>query len=75
MWLMGLPHDFNLVNSNQFQITQNVPVKTASDWTSEVVKWCLGEHFETVKGSIKQNNKTKRVEWREELHLKTTDLF
>ena len=75
MWLMGLPHDFNLVNSNQFQITQNVPVKTASDWTSEVVKWCLGEHFETIKGSIKQNNKTKRVEWREELPLKTTDLF
>lgn len=75
MWLMGLPHDFNLVNSNQFQITQNVPVKTASDWTSEVVKWCLGEHFETIKGSIKQNNKTKRVEWREEQPLKTTDLF
>lgn len=75
MWLMGLPHDFNLVNNNQFQITQNVPVKTASDWTSEVVRWCKGEHFEMIKGTIKQNNKTRRIEYREEELIKTTELF
>lgn len=75
MWLMGLPHDFNLVNNNQFQITQNVPVKTASDWTSEVIKWCKGEQFELIKGSIKQNNKIQQIEWKEEEILKTTELF
>lgn len=75
MWLMGLPHDFNLVNSSQFQITQNVPVKTASDWTSEVVRWCKGEHFDMIKGTIKQNNKSQQLEWKEEELHKTTNLF
>jgi len=75
MWLMGLPHDFNLVNDIKFQITQNVPVKTASDWTSEVVRWCKGDYFETHKGMIKQNNCTQMIEYKEETPYKTTDLF
>lgn len=75
MYLMGLPFDFNLVNDFQFHITQNVPVKTASDWTREVIDWCLGKEFDLYPGTIKQNNKTQKIEYREELPLKTTILF
>lgn len=41
--LMGLPHDFQLVNENYGQICQNVPVTTAADMVREAIRIIEGK--------------------------------
>lgn len=63
MWLMGLPHDFEMVGGHWNHICQNVPVKTASDWTSEVVRFIKGEITEFGGNFVKQNNVSQRIDY------------
>jgi site-specific DNA-cytosine methylase len=67
MWLMGLPHDFVLNEKNEVwnHIAQNVPVKTASDWTSEVLKYVNGELKDSGCSYIMQDNTTQRITYTE----------
>jgi len=67
MWLMGLPHDFVLNEKNEIwnHIAQNVPVKTASDWTGEVLKYVRGELRDSSCNYIMQDNTTQRITYSE----------
>jgi len=68
MWLMGLPHDFQLVEGGHWNhICQNVPVTTACDWTREVVSFVKGEKTEFGGKFLKQNNISKRIDFAEKL--------
>ncbi len=67
MWLMGLPHDFELVEGHWNHICQNVPVKTASDWTREVIRFIKGEIKEFGGAFVKQNNESKKIDYAENL--------
>lgn len=62
MWLMGLPHDFQLKDTKEEKrwITQNVPVTTAKDMTLEVMKWLDGKLEMSDKDVVMQDN-TKEV--------------
>lgn len=62
MWLMGLPHDFEMVGGHWNHICQNVPVTTATDWTSEVVRFVRGEISEFGGNFVKQNNISQRID-------------
>lgn len=62
MWLMGLPHDFELNTKNVNHICQNVPTNTAADWTTEVVKFINGEIKEWGGKFVKQNNETQKID-------------
>jgi site-specific DNA-cytosine methylase len=65
MHLMGLPHDFDLQGGHWNHICQNVPVKTASDWTTEVIRFIKGEITEFGGDFVKQNNVTQKVDYAE----------
>jgi site-specific DNA-cytosine methylase len=57
MHLMGLPHDFELLDKNQWNhIAQNVPTATARDWTLEVVKYIKGELPSSGQKFFRQSN-------------------
>jgi hypothetical protein len=59
MHLMGLPHDFQLLDKSHWNhIAQNVPVNTARDWTLEVIKYIKGELPSSGEKLYKQNNLT-----------------
>jgi hypothetical protein len=62
MWLMGLPHDFELNTTNVNHICQNVPTTTAADWTREVIKFIKGEVREWGGRYVKQNNMTQKID-------------
>ena len=74
MWLMGLPHDFEMMGNVNNHICQNVPVKTATDWTSEVVRFIKGEITEFGGDFVKQNNISKKIDHAEQ-RVKTAVLF
>ena len=62
IWMMGHPHDFNMfINQNGniaiHQISQNVPVVTASHWALEVMKFINGELESSGELYYRQNNK------------------
>jgi site-specific DNA-cytosine methylase len=63
MALMGMPHDFEFFEDKvNIQILgQNVPVKTASDMTSQVVKYINGELKPTKYTYMRQNNCTQKL--------------
>ena len=63
MWLMGLPHDFNLTKENQVwnHIAQNVPIKTASTYTEQVLKYINGELKDSGHSFVMQDNITQRI--------------
>jgi len=62
MHLMGLPNDFTLENIKQFNhISQNVPVPTARDMTTEVIKFIKGEAILSNEKFMRQNNARKGV--------------
>lgn len=42
-WLMGMPHDFTVVDNNFYHVTQNVPVTTAADIITQIMKAINGE--------------------------------
>jgi len=74
--LMGLPHDF--VYDGGFQTaTQNVPVKTASDMTREVIKFVNNELQFSDSKFIKQNNRSQKVDFKFSVptEYKTIELF
>jgi site-specific DNA-cytosine methylase len=62
MWLMGLPHDFELQGGYFNHICQNVPVTTAADWTDEIVRFLKGEITEFGGEFVKQNNINQRID-------------
>lgn len=75
MWLMGLPHNFELVEGMHWNhICQNVPVKTAGDWTREVISFVKGEKTEFGGNFVKQNNISRRIDFAEK-NLKSKVLF
>lgn len=62
IWLMGHPHDFNMFENEKGnaavpQISQNVPVITASHWAEEVMKFVNGELAPSGEIYFRQNNK------------------
>merc|ERR1719222_1764162 len=61
--LMGMPHDFQLENPkrNINHLCQNVPVNTAADWASEVVKFCRGEAQMTEYTFLRQDNTNQTI--------------
>jgi site-specific DNA-cytosine methylase len=67
MHLMGLPHDFELVGGSFNHICQNVPVKTATDWTTEVMRFVKGEIKEFGGNFVKQSNINQRIDHAEKL--------
>lgn len=62
MHLMGLPHDFELVNGQMNNICQNVPVCTAADMTREVVAFINGEREISNASYLLQSNLSERVD-------------
>jgi site-specific DNA-cytosine methylase len=74
MWLMGLPHDFELVGGSFNHICQNVPVTTATDWTNEVVRFIKGEITEFGGDFVKQSNLSKKIDYNEK-KIKSQSLF
>jgi site-specific DNA-cytosine methylase len=64
MWLMGLPHDFEMVENGHWNhICQNVPVSTARDWTNEVISFVRGEKKDFGGKFLKQSNISKRIDF------------
>jgi len=61
MWLMGLPHDFELLDKKFVNhITQNVPVPAARDWILEIKKFLNNElSFSDSKIVLHDNFKRK----------------
>lgn len=64
MHLMGLPHDYELLNPmiSYNHIAQNVPVNTAADWTAEVLRYLRGELPSSGQRFFKQDNTARRPE-------------
>lgn len=63
MWLMGLPHDFNLTKENRVwnHIAQNVPVNTAAYYTDQVIKYVNGKLRDSGHKFIMQDNITQQI--------------
>lgn len=73
MHLMGLPHDYVLLNTTQWNhVAQNVPTATARDWTLEVIKYVQGKLPSSGEKLFRQNNlnQTPRLD-----QVKSTKLF
>lgn len=64
LWLMGHPHDFDLVEptKNWTQISQNVPVKTATYIGNNIKKYLNGELNISTEVFVKQDNTKKRID-------------
>lgn len=60
MYLMGLPHDFELKSNEINHICQNVPTCTARDITYEILKFLNGE-IKEFKGTFVKQNKIGRA--------------
>ena len=63
IWLMGLPHDFDLSEDNKVwnHISQNVPVKTATYFTEQVMKFVNGELKDSGHLFIMQDNNSQQI--------------
>jgi site-specific DNA-cytosine methylase len=62
MWLMGMDENFELSHEGYSQISQNVPVNTAADWTLQVLKWMNGELADSGTDYFRQDNLAKRID-------------
>lgn len=62
MWLMGIDGTFKLAHNGYQQISQNVPVNTAADWTEQVIKWLDGGLKDSGVNFMKQDNTVQRVD-------------
>jgi site-specific DNA-cytosine methylase len=62
MWLMGMNGEFKLAHEGFQQISQNVPVNTAADWTLQVLKWMEGGLQDSGVDYLKQDNTVKRID-------------
>jgi site-specific DNA-cytosine methylase len=62
MHLMGLPHDYNLEGQKEYaKITQNVPVKTCEDITTEIVEIIKGNRRISSKPVLMQDNTKETI--------------
>ena len=63
MWLMGLPHDFNMnVTPGCWNhIAQNVPVTTAQAYTDQVIKFINGELRDSGCSFLMQDNIGQKI--------------
>jgi len=62
MHLMGLPHDYELETPKEYvKISQNVPVKTCEDITTEIIETIKGNRRLSAKSVYMQDN-TKEIE-------------
>ena len=63
MWLMGLPHDFELTEGTGMfnHICQNVPVTTAQAYTNQVIKFLKGELRDSGCSFLMQDNIGKKI--------------
>lgn len=73
MWLMGIDETFKLAHEGYQQISQNVPVNTAADWTTQVLKWMEGGLQDSGVDYFKQDNTVKRIDTK--LPVKSINLF
>lgn len=55
-WLMGLPHDFKIMNEEYHHLTQNVPVNTAADIITQLIKGIDGDLPKEPGNFLKINN-------------------
>lgn len=62
MHLMGLPHDYKLMDESYGHITQNVPVCTGADMTREVVAYLNGERELSGSDFLMQSNLSERID-------------
>lgn len=62
MWLMGIDGSFVLAHDGYQQISQNVPVNTAADWSGQVVKWLFGDLQDSGVDYLKQDNIAQRID-------------
>lgn len=62
LWLMGIDENFQLAHNAYQQISQNVPVPTASDWMGQVVKWLDGDLKDSGVDFLKQDNLAQRID-------------
>jgi site-specific DNA-cytosine methylase len=62
MWLMGIEGNFTLAHEGYQQISQNVPVNTATDWTGQVIKWLFGHLESSGVDYLKQDNIARRID-------------
>jgi len=63
MHLMGLPHDFQVTHAMWHQITQNVPVRTSTDMTNEILKFLRGELPFSDARFVKQSNISQTIDY------------
>ena len=65
MHMMGLPHNFELMNGRKSlnHIAQNVPTCTAADMVRQAVKFINGELRSSEAKLVKQNNWTRVTEY------------
>jgi hypothetical protein len=63
MWLMGLPHDFDMNVSPGCwnHIAQNVPVTTAQAYTEQVMKFLRGELRDSGCSFLMQDNIGQKI--------------
>jgi len=63
MWLMGLPHDFELTEGTGMfnHICQNVPVTTAQAYTNQVIKFLKGELRDSGCSFLMQDNIGQKI--------------
>jgi len=63
MWLMGLPHDFdmNVTPGCWNHIAQNVPVTTAQAYTNQVIKFLNGELRDSGCSFLMQDNIGQKI--------------
>jgi len=70
MWLMGLPSDYELEHVKEYsKITQNVPVSTCEDITTEIIEIIKGNRI-LHHNSVYMQDNTKEIE-----NIKTKALF
>ena len=64
LWLMGMPHDFELINfkKNWNHICQNVPVKTATFIANNLKDYLNGNLTVTESEFMKQSNFTQSID-------------
>lgn len=74
MHLMGMPHDFEIDPKNWNQISQNVPVSTASDMVKEAMKFINGTLESSHCEMVMQNNISQKIETFHPL-IKSKELF
>lgn len=70
-WLMGLPPEFDVDDTNSKVIGQNVPVNTASDMVRQAVKFINGELEMSDSDLVMQNNMSQKITFKRKIKEET----